>query len=67
MNKINDDNICDFDINMNINEYNFKEFFLILWDFVNDKIIELIKIYIDVYNNNKLKRISIFSMILIIK
>ena len=30
MNKINDNNVYDFNMNMNINEYNFKIFFLIL-------------------------------------
>ena len=67
INKINNNNVYDFNINMNINKYNFKEFFLILWNFINNKIIKLIKIYINIYNNNELKRILIFLIILIIK
>ena len=67
INKINNNNVYDFNVNMNINKYNFKIFFLILWDFVNNKVIKLIKIYINVYNNNELKKISIFLIILIIK
>ena len=67
INEINNNNVYNFNVNININKYNLKEFFLILWDFVNDKIIKLIKIRINVYNNNKLKKTLIFLIILIIK